>query len=87
MYESNFHVTGFSYGSNTRDDVGRVSCSRVAFDVAATATSIHLHIVRSNHLLVDTGRHRLQPAIQARVSALLPTFGPRILAAALGTFS
>jgi hypothetical protein len=36
---SNFHVIGFSYGSNTRDAVGRVSHSQAGFDVAATATS------------------------------------------------
>jgi hypothetical protein len=29
IYKLNFHVTSFSYGSNTRDVVGRVSCSRV----------------------------------------------------------
>jgi hypothetical protein len=38
---------------------------------------------------VDTDRHRLEPAIQVRVSALLPspTFGPGILATAVGTSS
>jgi hypothetical protein len=39
MHESNFHVTGFSYGSNIRDAVGKVSCSRAASNVAATACS------------------------------------------------
>jgi hypothetical protein len=39
MHELKFHVTGFSYGSHTRDAVGRVSHSRADFDVAATATS------------------------------------------------
>jgi hypothetical protein len=38
MHESNFYVTGLSYGSNTRDAMGRVSRSQTAFDVAATAT-------------------------------------------------
>jgi hypothetical protein len=33
MHESNFHVTVFSYGSNTRDAVGRISSSRADFDV------------------------------------------------------
>jgi hypothetical protein len=39
MHESNFHVIGFSYGSNTRDTVRRVSHNQAAFDVAATAAS------------------------------------------------
>jgi hypothetical protein len=39
MYESNFHVTGFSYGFNTRDAVGRVSRSRADFDMATTTAS------------------------------------------------
>jgi hypothetical protein len=39
MHESNFHVIGFSYGSNTRDAVGRVSGSRADFNVATTAAS------------------------------------------------
>jgi hypothetical protein len=37
---SNFHVTWWlSYRSNTCDVVGRVSCSRTDFDVAATSSS------------------------------------------------
>jgi hypothetical protein len=36
IHESNFHVTGFSYGSNTDDVVGRVSRNRRASDVADT---------------------------------------------------
>jgi hypothetical protein len=39
MHLSNFHVTGFSYWSNTHDVVGRVSSSRAAFDVTATIAS------------------------------------------------
>jgi hypothetical protein len=39
MHLSNFHVTGFSYWSNTHDAVGRVSSSRAAFDVTATVAS------------------------------------------------
>jgi hypothetical protein len=38
MHESNFHVIRFTYGSNTRDAMGRVSRSRADFDVAATAS-------------------------------------------------
>jgi hypothetical protein len=39
MRLSNFHVIGFSYRSNTRDAVGRVSHSWAAFNVATTASS------------------------------------------------
>jgi hypothetical protein len=39
MHESNFHVTKFSYGSNTHDARGRVSSSQEDFNVAATASS------------------------------------------------
>jgi hypothetical protein len=39
MHELNFHVTGLSYGSNTRDVMRRVPRSWAAFDVVATATS------------------------------------------------
>jgi hypothetical protein len=39
-HESKFHVTGFSYGSNTRDAMGRVSRSWADFDLADTAASI-----------------------------------------------
>jgi hypothetical protein len=38
-HESNFHVTGFSYGSNTHDAMGRISHSQADFDVATTTTS------------------------------------------------
>jgi hypothetical protein len=60
MHEPNFHVTGFSYGSNTRDAVERVSRSRAASDVAATTAS--------NCILTATTSSR---PIQARVPALL----------------
>jgi hypothetical protein len=39
MHESNFHVTGFSYGSNTRDAMVRVSRSRADIDVDAITAS------------------------------------------------
>jgi hypothetical protein len=39
MHKSNFHVTKFSYGSNTHDARGRVSSSQEDFNVAATAAS------------------------------------------------
>jgi hypothetical protein len=38
IYESNFHVTGFSYGPTTYDVVWRVSHSRVASNVASAAS-------------------------------------------------
>jgi hypothetical protein len=37
-HESDLHVTGFSYRSNTRDAVGRGSHSRADIDVVATAS-------------------------------------------------
>jgi hypothetical protein len=39
MHQSNFYVTWFLYGFNTRDIVGRLSRSQADFDVAATVTS------------------------------------------------
>jgi hypothetical protein len=39
MHQSNFYVTWFLYGFNTRDVVGRLSRSQADFDVAATVTS------------------------------------------------
>jgi hypothetical protein len=39
IHESNFHVTGFTYGFNTPDAIGRVSHTQAASDVAATTTS------------------------------------------------
>jgi hypothetical protein len=60
MHEANFHVTGFSYGSNTRDAMGNVSRSR-----GSLRRGCH------RRLQLDTGRRRLQSAIKARVPALI----------------
>jgi hypothetical protein len=65
-HESNFHVTWFSYGSNTRDVVGRVSRSQADFDMAATATTS-------------------SRASRPKFHHSSPTFGPGILATAVGT--
>jgi hypothetical protein len=73
MHESNFHVTGFSYGSNTRDAVRRVSCSQADFDVAATT---------SRCILVTIASTRAPRAVFQHSS---PTLGPGILAATVGT--
>jgi hypothetical protein len=76
MRESNFHVIVFSYKSNTRDVVGRVSRSQAAFDVAATATS--------SWILTATASSRSsRPEFQHSS----PTFRPGILATAVGTSS
>jgi Ni/Fe-hydrogenase subunit HybB-like protein len=55
MHESNFYVIGFSYGSNTCDAVGRVSRTRAAFVVAATAAfSCILAATSSSWILAAT---------------------------------
>jgi hypothetical protein len=85
MHELNFHVTGLSYGSNTRDVMRRVPRSWAAFDVVATATS--------NWILVATAyRWILTATVSSRPSRSefqhsSPTFGSGILATAVGTSS
>jgi hypothetical protein len=77
MHESNFHVTVLSYGSNTRDAVGRVSRSWAASDVVATATSSWI-------LAATVSSRPFKPEFQHSS----PTFRPGILVAAVvGTSS
>jgi uncharacterized membrane protein YoaK (UPF0700 family) len=77
---------GFSYRPNTRDVVGRVSCSRAAFDVAATTASSWI-------LATTTFRWILAATASNRPSRLefqhsSPTFRPGILVTAVvGTSS
>jgi hypothetical protein len=85
MHESNFHVTGFSYRSNTCDAMGKVSHSRADFDVATTAASSWI-------LATIASRWILAAATSSRASRLefqhsSPIFGPGILAVAMGTSS
>jgi hypothetical protein len=74
MHELNFHVTGFSYGSNTHDVVGRFSRDRADFDVATTAAS--------SWILAATSSSR---ASMLEFQHSSPTFETGILAAAMGT--
>jgi hypothetical protein len=78
MHESNFHVTVFLYGSNTRDAVGRVSHSRVYFDVAtAAACSWILAATSSRWILIAIAFSRsYMPEFQHS----FPTFEAWILA-------
>jgi hypothetical protein len=85
MHESNFHVTGFSYRSNTRDAMGRVSHSRAAFNVTATtASSWILAATASRWILAATASSRSSRPEFLHSS---PTFRPGILAVAVGTSS
>jgi hypothetical protein len=85
MHKSNFHITGFSYRSNTCDAMGRVSHSRADFDVAATAaSSCILAAAASSWILAATASSRpSRPEFQHSS----PSFGPGILAATVGTSS
>jgi hypothetical protein len=85
MHESNFHVTGFSNGSNTRDAMGRVSRSRIDFDVATTASSSWILAATAfKWILAATYSSRSsRPELQHSFS----TFGPEIMAATMGTYS
>jgi uncharacterized protein YaiE (UPF0345 family) len=69
-------VIGFSYGSNTRDAVGRVSRSQVDFDMATTAASSWILAATTSHL----------PS-KSEFQHSSPTFRPGILAAAMDTSS
>jgi hypothetical protein len=84
MYESNFHVTGFSYGSNIHDVVWRVSCNQAAFvvDTTAGSTCIQLAVTTSRWILADVASS--QPS-RPKFQHSSPTFGPWILAVAMGT--
>jgi hypothetical protein len=81
-HESNFHVTRFLYGSNIRDTVGRVSRSRIDFDVAATASRWILVIITSRWILTATASSR---AFRLELQHSSSTFRPGILAAIVGT--
>jgi hypothetical protein len=73
-HKSNFQVTGFSYGSNTRDVMGRVTHSQADFDMATTVTS--------NWILATTASSR---ASRPEFQHSSPTFGPGIQATAMGS--
>jgi hypothetical protein len=66
MHESNFYITGFSYGSNTHDAVGRVSRSRTYFDVIATTASNWILIVIASRwiLAITTSGRPCRPEFQ-----------------------
>jgi hypothetical protein len=85
MHESNFHVARFSYGSNTRDTVGRISRSQADFDVVATsASSKMLAATASRWILATTASYRpCRPQFQHSS----PSSGPQILAVTVGTSS
>jgi hypothetical protein len=84
--ESNFHVTGFSYGPTTRDAMGRVSCSRVASDVATIATSRWILATTTFRWILPTTASSWPSRPEFQHS--FPTIWPRILsAAAVGTSS
>jgi hypothetical protein len=85
MHESNFYVTGFSFGSNTRDAVGRVSHSRIDFDVATTATSSWILAATTSKWILPatTSNWASRPEFQHSS----PTFDPGILVAAVSTSS
>jgi hypothetical protein len=75
----------FSYGSNTYDAVGRVSHSRVDFDMAATTASSWILATTASRwiLAATTSSQPSRPEFHHSSS----TFGPEILAAVVGTFS
>jgi hypothetical protein len=82
MHESNFHVTGFSYWSNTHDVMRRVSRSRATFDVATTATSSWILAATTSSYIVAAiaSRWILAATASSRSSSLefqhsFPTFG------------
>jgi hypothetical protein len=71
-HESNFHVTGFSYVSNTYCGEGLPQSSRLSCGRHCLQLDTGRH-----RLQVDTRCHCLQPDIQARVLALLPQLRAR----------
>jgi hypothetical protein len=87
MHQSNFYVTWFLYGFNTRDAVERLSRSQADFDVAATVTSSWILAATATvswWILAATASSR---ACRPEFQHFFPTFGPGILAAAVGTSS
>ncbi len=78
MHESNFHVTGFSYGPTTRDAVGRVSRSRETSDVATTATSSWILAATASRWILATTASSQAFRLEFQHSS--PTFQPGILA-------
>jgi hypothetical protein len=86
IHESNFHVIGFSYGSNTHDVVERVSHSRATSTVTIAAVSSWiLAATACSWILAATASNWLsRPEFQHSSH----TFRPGILAAAtVGTSS
>jgi hypothetical protein len=80
IHNSNFHVTGFSYGSNTHDVVGRLSHSRPASDVATTIAYSWILATTSFRwtLATTTSSQPSRPEFQH----FSPTFWPGILVVA-----
>jgi hypothetical protein len=79
------HITWFSYGSNTRDAVGRVSRSRVAFDVVATVACSWILAATASRWILTATAFNMPSRPEFQHSS--PTFGPGILATAVGTSS
>jgi hypothetical protein len=91
MHKSNFHVTWFSYGSNTRDAVGRVFCSQADFNVDDTAASSWiLAAIASRWILAVIASRWILAAIASNRASKpefqhSPTFRLGILAIVVGT--
>jgi hypothetical protein len=86
IHESNFYVTGFSYGPNTYDVMGRVSRSRASSDVAAATTSRWILVVTAFRWILATTASSQSSRSELQHSSL--TFQPGIpVVAAVGTSS
>jgi hypothetical protein len=84
-HKSDFHVTGFSYGSNTRDALGRISCNWANFDAATTTTtSWILANTASRWILLATTSSQVSGS---EFQHTPPIFGPEILSAVVGISS
>jgi hypothetical protein len=85
MHKSNFHVTGFSYGSNTCDVVGRVLHSREDFDMATATTSSWILAANASRWILAATASNWASRQEFQHSS--PTFVPAILDATMGTSS
>jgi hypothetical protein len=85
MHELNFHIIRFSYGSNTRDVVGRGSYSQAAFDIATTAASSWILAATASKWILAATASSGPSRPELHHSSL--TFRPGILAATVVTSS
>jgi hypothetical protein len=85
MHELNFHIIRFSYGSNTRDAVGRGSYSRTAFDIATTAAFSWILAATASKWILAATASSGPSRPELHHSSL--TFRPGILAATVVTSS